>query len=229
MQESVGRHSAFRWHWALWPEVVTLRHMKPMPTLRAGTLAPLLLLTLAGPAQAWPSAADADWLSSPIASNCEDLSAEPITYGMEYDLPGSGLPESVQDIHDIWLAGGCVGCHNDSEMGGLRLDNPDYAGYQLVDAPSFRDFELTRVVPGHPERSLLYAQLNCTPPATYPLMPPQDGEEVLRIPRALRAMVYDWIAQGARGSDVDGGQYSLVIFRDGHESQRFQRRLAPAP
>lgn len=193
-------------------------------------LRPLALasaLALAGGVHAWPG--PVDWLSDPVSRDCEDLSDEPITYGMEYDLPGSGLPGSVLDIHDIWLAGGCVGCHNDSEMGGLRLDNPDFAGAQLVYAASFRNPDLIRVMPGDPERSLLYAQLNCTPPATYPLMPPQDGDQLLRIPRALRAMVYDWIAQGARGSDVDGNPYSLVIFRDGHESQRFQRNLAPAP
>jgi hypothetical protein len=192
-------------------------------SLRLPLIPAAFALLMAGPAAAWPLLMEG--LTDPLASECEDLSEEPITYGMAYDLPGSGLPDGPIDVHDIWLAGGCVGCHNDSEMGELRLDNPDVGGGQLIYMPSFRNPDLIRVLPGDPEGSLLYAQINCTPPATYPLMPPQDGEQVLRIPRALRAMVYDWIAQGARGSNADGEPYSLVIFRDGHESQRFQRNL----
>ena len=197
-----------------------------MPRLRRLPHLALLALLIAPAAHAWPG--PDGLLIDPIGSDCEDLSQEPIRYDLQYDLPGSGLPDGILDIHDVWLAGGCVGCHNDSEMGSLRLDNPDFAGSQLVYTPSFRNPDLVRVVPGNPEASLLYTQLNCTPPATYPLMPPQDGDQLLRIPRALRAMVYDWIAQGARGVDADGNPYSLVIFRDGHESQRFQRSLAPA-
>ena len=178
-------------------------------------------------ASAWPAAKGG--ASGDVGSACEDLADEPITYGMEYDLPGTGLPKAPLDLHDVWLAGGCVGCHNQTAMGNLRLDDPQFAGYQLVDAVSFRNPLFFLVKPGDPEASLLYAQLNCTPPATYPVMPPQDGPKPIRIPRALRAIVYDWIAQGARGFDVDGNPYSPVLFRDGLESQRFQRNLAPSP
>lgn len=155
-----------------------------------------------------------------VGTQCEDLSTEPITYGMVYDLPGSGLPDGVADVHDIWLAGGCVGCHNSSAMGGLRLDQPGFAGLALVGQPSARNPDLIRVVPGQPEASLLYAMLNCTPPESYPPMPPPVDAGSVRISRALRAMVYDWIEQGARGADEDGNPISEVIFRDAYESQR---------
>jgi len=179
-------------------------------------------------AQAWPGA-DLASASGPISTQCEDLSAEPITYGMQYDLPGSGLPDGVIDIHDVWLAGGCVGCHNSTAMGGLQIDDPQFAGYQLVYAVSFRNPDIYRVLPNQPEDSLLYAQVNCTPPTSYPQMPPPDGEVSQRMSPRLRAMIYDWIAQGARGFDVDGNPYSDVVFRDAFESQRFQRNLAPTP
>lgn len=187
-----------------------------------------LALLLPGAVQAWPDAA-LSGATGPVSTACADLSAEPITYGMEYDAPGSGLPGDVIDIHDIWLAGGCVGCHNATAMGGLQLDDPQFAGYQLVYEVSFRNPDLYRVLPGRPEDSLLYAQLNCTPPPTYPEMPPPDGDVSQRLSPRLRAMVYDWIAQGARGFDVDGNPYSEVVFRDTFESQRFQRNLAPNP
>lgn len=193
-------------------------------------LLPCLLALPCALAHAWPSVEIAETGGSlEVSSNCEDLSAEPITYGMEYDLPGTGLPDGPIDIHDVWLAGGCVGCHNQTAMGELRLDDPQFAGYQLVLAVSFRNPELLRVDPGNPENSLLYAQLNCSPPQTYPAMPPPDGEVVTRIPRRLRALIYDWIQQGARGFDVDGNPYSQTLFRDSLESTRSQRNLAPAP
>lgn len=188
----------------------------------------LLVLLLGGYAQsalAWPTANSAA-STQPLGSDCEDLSDIPITYGMQYDLPGSGLPGEIRDIHDVWLSGGCVGCHNETAMGNLQLNDPQLGGYQLVEASSNRDPNVLRVRPTNPEASLLYAQINCTPPPTEQFMPPPDGDLLVRIPRVLRALVYDWIAQGARGFDEDGFPLSDVIFRDGHESQRFQRNVA---
>jgi hypothetical protein len=178
-----------------------------------------VLLVSAGAAGAWQVGGAPGTLGT-LSAGCEDLSAEPITYGMQYDLPGSGLPDEILDIHDIWLAGGCVGCHNQTAMGELRLDDPQFGGSQLVAIPSFRDPLRLRVKPNDPLNSLLYAQINCMPPVEFPLMPPQDGEDIVRIPRRLRAMVYDWIAQGARGVDGDGNPLSEVLFRDSLEATR---------
>jgi hypothetical protein len=193
------------------------------------------LLLLPGLAGAWPQWHPAEgpkgsgYLTD-VGSQCEDLSAEPITYGMIYEAPGSGLPEGPPiDIHDIWLAGGCVGCHNSTAMGGLRLDLPANAGYELIWSISFRNPDILLVEPGQPENSLLYTMLNCTPPDPYPVMPPPVDNLSQRIARPLRAMVYDWIQQGARGFDEDGNPYSDIVFRDQVESDRFQRLLAAPP
>jgi hypothetical protein len=158
-----------------------------------------------------------------VGTACEDLSAEPITYGMTYNLPGSGLPDAPIDVHDIWLAGGCVGCHNVTAMGQLRLDLDNVGGYELVYESSFRDSSIRLVQPGEPESSLLYTMLNCTPPGTYPVMPPAVDGMSQRIARPLRALVHDWIQQGARGFDEDGNPYSDVLFRDQVESSRNQK------
>jgi hypothetical protein len=60
-------------------------------------------------------------------------------------------------------------------------------------------------------------------------MPPPVDNLSQRIRRDLRAMVYDWIQQGARGFDEDGNPYSDIVFRDQVESDRFQRLLAAPP
>lgn len=219
---------------------VTLCHMKsrmppnrlPLPTRRTGRIAAMaVLLVLSAPAAlAWPQKEASPDTFPPLGSQCESLDAEPITYGMQYDLPGSGLPDEIRDIHDVWLAGGCVGCHNQTAMGGLRLDTPDFAGYELVLANSFRNSEIFRVVPNRPESSLLYAMINCTPPGDYPFMPPATDQLPVRLSPRLRALVYDWIAQGARGFDAFGAPYSDVVFRDSMESSRQQFNLVmPTP
>jgi hypothetical protein len=198
--------------------------MKHNPTAIA-----LCLVLLPGVSDAWPadsSARVAAGVEKNIGTDCEDLSAEPITYGMMYDIPESGLPTSIWDVHDIWLAGGCVGCHapDNAMNGGLLLSDPGFAAPQMFFS-STRDPMIFRVVEGRPEDSLVFAMLNCAPPTTFPPMPP--GIDAQRIARPLRAMVYDWIAQGARGVDGDGNPISDVLFRDQVESLRFQTNVSP--
>ena len=173
------------------------------------------LILLPCVAEAWPGttpAVAAAGGGKELGTGCEDLSAEPITYGMMYDIPESGLPQSIRDIHDIWLAGGCVGCHqlNSAMNGGLLLNDPGFAAPQLF-FPSSRDSSIYRVVEGRPEDSLTYAMLNCVPPQTFPAMPPAVDGISQRIARPLRAMVYDWIAQGARGVDGDGNPIRVFV------------------
>jgi len=195
----------------------------------------LAVLLLLQPAVvfAWPAWGASDgpkgaYLTD-VGSDCEDLAAEPITYGMIYDDAVPSGPGQIRDIDDIWRAGGCVGCHNNTAMGGLRLDIP-IAGYSnLYFQLSFRNPEIFRVLPNDPEASLLYAMLNCTPPQSYPVMPPPIDNMSQRIPRRLRAMVYDWIQQGARSVTEGGLPTGDVVFRDQIESDRLQRNLAPPP
>jgi hypothetical protein len=168
-------------------------------------------------AVAWPGDA-----ALTTASGCVDLAEIPIRYGMQYDLPNlSGLPNAPIDIYDIWLASGCVGCHNVSAAGGLRLNQPWFVGSTLIGRPSTRLPDVLRVNATKPNESLLFAMLNCTPPAPYPTMPLGGAP----IPPESRALVYDWIAQGARAVGLDGNPVSDVIFKDNFESQRFQQNL----
>jgi hypothetical protein len=154
-------------------------------------------------------------------SACSDLSQVPIRYGMLYDIPSqSGLPDAPIDVYDVWLASGCVGCHNVSAAGGLRLNQPWFVGSTLIGRPSTRLPDVLRVRTNQPDDSLLYTMLNCTPPAPYPTMPLGGAQ----IPIELRALVYDWIAQGARAVGLDGNPVSDVIFRDNYESRRFQSK-----
>jgi hypothetical protein len=159
------------------------------------------------------------------ATLCADLASIPITPNVIYDLPGiSALPGGFADVYDVFLSGGCTGCHNASAAGGLRLNQPAFVGVTLIGQPSTRYPDLLRVASGNPDDSLLYAILNCTPRAPYPTMPLGGAQ----IPLAQRALVYDWIAQGARAFSVDGNPIGDTIFRDAMESERFQRSLAPA-
>jgi hypothetical protein len=180
----------------------------------------VLALCWACSSAAWPLGPTGGSASQPVS--CEDLSAEPITYGMIYDVPGAtGLPDDTIDIFDVWLQNGCTGCHNASAAGGLRLNQPQFVGSTLVGVPSTRYPDLPRVSPTFPDGSLLYAMLNCTPRPPYPTMP--NGAS--RIPRRQRALVHDWIEQGARAVGTDGNPVGPVIFRDAFESQRFQLNL----
>ncbi|MFO0043765.1 MAG: hypothetical protein ACK55W_17880 [Pseudomonadota bacterium] len=194
-------------------------------------LACCLLMLPTGVAGAWPAPKPGAGPKTlvDVGSQCEDLAAEPITYGTLYEIPGSGLPGGAIDMHDVWLAGGCVGCHNVTAMGQLRLDQPENAGYELVSALSYRNPQILLVEPGQPENSLLYTMLNCMPFESYPVMPPALDGASQRIARPLRALVYDWIQQGARGFDEDGTPYSDILFRDQAEGTRLQRLLTTPP
>ena len=135
---------------------------------------------------------------------------------MQFNIPYSA-------IHEVWLQGGCTGCHNSTEMGGLRLDVASISILQLVMQPSSRDSMIFRVIPLNPDYSLMHQMLSCTPPVSYPAMPPAMGGG--RIAIELRARVYDWMAEGARGFDEDGNPVSDVLFVSRFESMRFQRGL----
>ncbi len=201
-----------------------------MPMASFVRIAAFVLILQPAIAFAWPTWSFFDvpkgGFQTDVGTDCEDLSAEPITYGVVYDDLTPSEPGEIRDVHDVWLAGGCVGCHNNTAMGGLRLDIP-IAGYSnLYFQPSARSPDVFRVLPGDPEASLLHAMLSCTPPNTFPAMPPPIDEMSQRIQRRLRAIVYDWIQQGARAVTEEGIPTGDVVFRDQLESQRFQRNLA---
>lgn len=163
------------------------------------------------PAHPWP----AGTLPPNVPTACESLASVPKQFNIDYAA-----------IHNAWLLGGCTGCHNVTNMGGLRLDVASTGITALVGQPSFRNSEIIRVLPTNPDYSLVYQMLNCTPPDTYPPMPPSMSGTG-RIDIQLRALIYDWIEEGARGFDEDQNPVSDVLFRAPFESQRFQKGLAP--
>lgn len=180
---------------------------------RAGLLIGWLAVvpvTLTGGHPAVPLPAGA--LPPNAPTGCESLATVPIQENVDY-----------QSVHNAWLLGGCTGCHNVSEMGGLRLDVPSTGIIALVGQPSPFNPNVIRALPLNADYSLVYQLLNCNPPDTFVAMPPGSG----RIAIELRALVYDWLAQGARGVDEDGNPVSDVVFVAAFESQRFQRGLAP--
>lgn len=199
------------------------------PRLPPPLLALALGLVPAAGAWAWPQGGDP--ALEPTA--CEDLASVPVNPGIQYsmdDHPAGTDPASVTTIlEDVFnVGGGCTGCHNGSaaDGGGLRLNEPSSI-LRMVYALSYRNFDILRVDPEDADLSLLYGMLNCTPPTTYPQMPPSMSGA--RIDIGLRAAIYDWIVAGARGRDQDGNLASDVLFRDQLESERFQRFLAEPP
>ncbi len=213
---------------------VSLPAMRP-PFALLPALALLALAPAALPAAAGPASIDAiHGTQGPNdPADCDDLASVPVRYDIRYsmdDWPLGTDPATVTTVLEDVLnfAGGCTGCHNGSTADGgmLRLNQPSSV-LRLVYAPSYRNFDILRVDPDRPDLSLLYGMLNCTPPVTYPMMPPSMTGA--RIDIGLRAAVYDWIVAGARGRDQDGNLASDVLFRDQLESERFQRYLAAPP
>lgn len=162
-------------------------------------------------ARSW-EAAGVSPLPPNVPQGCQDLATVPMQFNVNY-----------AQVHEVWVLGGCTSCHNINAVGGLRLDVPHIGIVQLVLQPSFQNGELIRAIPRNPDYSLVYQLLNCSAPPGYIQMPPSMGGT--RIPIELRARVFDWLAQGARGSDEDGNPVSDVVFVSAFESQRFQRGL----
>lgn len=170
-----------------------------------------LLLLVVGSGGAW-DLRDSSGNPPNEPVGCEDLSSIPVQYNLSY-----------AQVHEAWLLGGCTGCHNNKAMGKLRLDVPEIGIVQLVNQPSYRNGKIIRVKPLSPDYSQVFQMLNCTPPATYQEMPPSMTGG--RIAAELRARVYDWIAEGARGQDENGNPVSDTLFVSRFESQRFQLGL----
>ncbi len=179
--------------------------------------ASLFALTLAASPLSSGAPAHPTGLGAEGIDGCDDLSSVPIERNIDYSA-----------VQSAWSLGGCLGCHNNAaRMGGLQLDTATASILNLINQPSYRNDLVTRVVPAKPDDSLLYAMLNCAPPATYDNMPPSMAGN--RIDIALRARIYDWIAEGARGVDEDGNPVSDILFLDQIESDRLQRGLLPPP
>lgn len=124
------------------------------------------------------------------ASGCADLSTEPVRPQVQWA--------------EVWTAldtqSSCTqNCHLGSQPAGdLDLANRELAIYFLVGQASSQDSARTRIVPGDPLASLFYQKLGCAHPDVGDRMPPGGS-----VPVALKALVWDWIAQGAYGEDPE--------------------------
>lgn len=112
------------------------------------------------------------------ASGCDDLSGLAVT-------PNVDFAREIQPILDA----NCTGCHGDGGAAGLDLRAG--ASYeQLVGVVATTNPDAERVVPFEPDASVLLAAINCSDP----------GGPAFQMPgptREQRALVRDWIAQGA--------------------------------
>lgn len=111
-------------------------------------------------------------------AGCADLAAVPVT-------PRVDFARDIQPILD-----GCTGCHGDGGAAGLDL-RPDASYGQLVGVAATTNPGAVRVAPFEPDASVLLTAINCSDP----------GGPAFQMPGtvpAQRALVRDWIAQGAR-------------------------------
>ena len=133
------------------------------------------------------------------ASGCSDLRGTAIHPNVSWQL-------DVKPILSATPGGRCIGCHN----GGLAPDVSD----TNVDAI----FKLVNVYvkPGRPQESRLFVKINCESPDGGGRMPP--GNQPLST--LQQEIIYDWIAQGARGESPAGSISRSFIFHDGAESLR---------
>ena len=146
-------------------------------------------------------------------SGCTDISATAPQYsGIQYGAAIQGMFDDFNGMNS-----GCTMCHftpPPTPSGHLNLDDGVSWGH-LVNVAAYEDASLTYVVPGHPERSLLFQKINCDAPPVGSRMPygfPSDA-----LTPEQQALVWDWIAAGAPAGITDG------VFRDGFDP----RGLAP--
>lgn len=145
--------------------------------------------------------------SSSAPSGCTDIRNVPVTYSIEYAASIQGLFNDFSG-----MSSGCVDCHFSAEMG-MPSGNLDLtAGVSwahLVNVASAEDSNLAYVVPGHPERSLLFWKVNCDSPVAGSRMP-LDGYAG-GLSAEQQALIYDWIAEGASVTTTD------TVFRGGFD------------
>lgn len=146
-----------------------------------------IAMALPGAGRAW-SVSD--------ASGCTSLDAVPIQYTIDYQ-------SAIQGIFDAH----CIACHS-GDLPPADLDLGAGGSWShLFNVPSSQDAQVLRVVPNHPERSLLFLKVNCDAPGIGQRMP--FGE--LPLDASEQALILDWISAGAPSSVTD------AIFRNGLE------------
>jgi hypothetical protein len=134
------------------------------------------------------------------ADACDDLRGGLITQDVDWQM-------EIKPLLNSMLGGRCTGCHFGTRFPDMTDQGAD-AIYKLVNSYA---------IPGLPLQSGLFEKINCDLP-TVGVRMPQDS-----IPLTLdeQALIFDWIAQGARGEDPDQPIPRAFVFRDGMESRRW--------
>ncbi|MGY6587960.1 MAG: PQQ-dependent sugar dehydrogenase [Wenzhouxiangella sp.] len=130
-----------------------------------------VFITMTAPAHAF-------WMFGSGPSGCTDLDGIPPVSDLDFET----------DIQPLLQT--CTGCHGQNGSAGLDL-RPGEAYANLVGVPSNSTFERLRVDPFNPEASSLFLAVNCSQPAGPGFQMPGTTPEG-------RALIRDWINQGAR-------------------------------
>ncbi|MBD8525075.1 hypothetical protein [Pseudomarimonas arenosa] len=142
----------------------------------------------------------------PAAEQCESINGTPITFNVEWQ--------------DVWRAldqqSSCTqNCHVGSAPAAeLDFSSLQISIYYLVGQLSAQHDQILRVKPGDPQNSLLFQKVNCAAPDVGRQMPPSG-----HVPLSLQTLIYDWIAQGARGELPEDPIPREFIFADAFESE----------
>ncbi|RFF30434.1 hypothetical protein [Wenzhouxiangella sediminis] len=130
------------------------------------------------------------------ASGCDDLSGIAET-------PMVDFQSQIQPIFD----NSCTGCHGASGPAGLDL-RPGESYGNLVGVISTTNTSRLRVEPFSPESSALFLAVNCDAPAG-------PGFRMQGTDAQQRALIRDWIAQGALAEPA-GAPEPIAVPVDGH-------------
>jgi hypothetical protein len=196
---------------------------------RRRTAAWVLLATTALPA----GMASAQ-LGVPEPSGCIDISGQPPSFS-NIQFAAAIQSNIFVDFLSPPNQAGCADCHTtamDSQApsGHLDLDpQDDPPPYEnIINVPAFENTSYAYVVPGHPERSLLFWKVNCSDPVVGKQMP-SDGYPTgsTTLTTYQMAQIWDWIAEGAPVDATDGifqgtfdirGLFIDEMFANGFES-----------
>jgi len=145
--------------------------------------------------------------SQTVPSGCTDISAVPPIYsGIQYGA-------AIQGLFNNFGVAACTDCH-EPPTPPQDLDLSACVSWgELVNHLSSQDISLFRVVPNHPEQSLLFQKINCDAPAVGARMPYGYPSDTLTAEQ--QALIYDWIAEGAPAGTTDG------VFRNGFDLRGF--------
>ncbi|HET7845358.1 MAG TPA: hypothetical protein VFL14_14470 [Xanthomonadales bacterium] len=142
--------------------------------------------------------------SGPAAAQCDDISAIPVRYDVDFETEIQPL---IGGVSGSSVTPYCENCHVLSSSGGMNMApanirlswlGADETGRESLNFPDWK-----RIVPGKPAASLVYQRIHCddSPPGRMP--PGHPGGAMDPAFLQMQALVHDWIALGAIMDDTD--------------------------